>query len=163
MPTFHFDDHIEPVIVEIGDEKFQAMPGIPADDFPEFMATFAKIPPLLTKLKSTDQTESLTAYAEFLKISIDGLGLVMLPESIERIRERAGNKERPVDATLLANIFSKLAGYYISGGKEAEDKVGEGRTDDASASSPSSEESGGSSEDNSSSEPPPSTDGPTTT
>lgn len=163
MPTFDFEDHIEPVIVNIGEDEYRAMPGIPADDFPAFMQMFAQVPPLLDKLKSKDQAESLAAYSEFLRVSIEGLELVMLPESIERIKERTKSKERPIEATLLANVFSKLAGYYISGGKEAEDKVGEEGTGGDNASSPSSEASGGSSEDNSSSPEPPSTDGPTTT
>lgn len=185
MPTFQFEDHVEPVIVQIGDDEFTALPGIPANDFAEFMSVFGEIPPLVNKLRTPDvpaspaeydadgnvvkeavegtEGQQIAAYMEFINVSLRGLELVMTGDSIARIKERASNKERPIEASLLANVFSTLAGYYISGGKEDQAALGEGDTGDASASLPSSATTGGSSEDNSSSEAPLSIGGPTTT
>lgn len=167
MPTFEFHDHVEPVIVKIGDDEYRAMPGIPANDFAAFMEVFSLVPPLIDKLRTPDTEETkgaqMAAYLEFINVSMRGLDLVMQPESIERIKVRASDKERPIEATLLANVFSTLAAYYMSGGQESEEAQGAGPTVGGNELSPSSDTTGGSSEDSFSSEAPLSTDGTTTT
>ena len=169
MPIFEFDDHIEPVTIKLGDDKFEALPAIPADDFAAFMNVFRQIPPLVDALNNddgdaADKTErKFAAFEQFLAVSISGLELVMTQDGIDKIRERAKSKDRPIPATTLAAVFSRLAGFYMSGGKEAEDKETPRPTDDGSESLPSSASTGGSSEDNSFSADATSDSGPTTT
>jgi hypothetical protein len=201
MPVFEFEDKVEPVTVKIGDDEFHAMPGIPANDFKAFMDLFARIPPLIVKLRgggdddralpagsppeggalpsgegtepgaepgnalvpvseadqeavaaeaARRQEEQVQAYMDFIALSLEGLELVMQPESLARLNARASDKERPIEAATLANVFSTLAAFYVSGGRESEAAQGSGPTDAASASSPSSDTTGGSSEGNSS-------------
>lgn len=176
MPTFEFDNDLEPVTVMIGGERFDALPAIPADDFPKFMGIFAKIPPLLEDLKDADKSDGtdksdgertarrLAAFAEFIRVSIEGLQLVMTKAAIEQIQERAASgSANPISAQTLASVFSRLAGFYMSGGKEGEDEEDARPTGDDNASSPLSSTTGGSSEANSSSGDADSDSGPITT
>lgn len=173
MPIFEFDDHIEPVTIKIGVDTFEALPAIPADDFADFMNVFRKIPPLVDQLQAKDDDDTgnaternarkFAAYEEFLQISMDGLQLVLTPAGLDAIKERAKSKDRPIPITTLAAVFSRLAGFYMGGGKEAEDTEDVRPTEDGSESLPSSATTGGSSEDNSFSEDAVSDSGPTTT
>lgn len=54
MPTFEYDDYIEPVDVKIGGETYHAMPAVPATMTAEFMDLFGKVPPLIARLTAKD-------------------------------------------------------------------------------------------------------------
>ena len=105
------------------------------------------------------------AYRDFIRLSLDGLDMVMQPESLSRLQTAMSDKEKPIPAETLVEVFSTLAGYYISGGRESEEAQGSGPTEGGNELSPSSDTTGGSSADGSSAEsaPPNSPDGPTTT
>jgi len=164
MPIFEFDDHIDPVTIKIGNDTFEALPAIPADDFPKFMDVFRQIPPLVEKFSAEGSEDKLAAFEEFLTVSMSGLELVMTQTAIDAIRERAkSGSTNPIPATTLSAVFSKLAGSYMSGGKEAEDTDAPRPTEDGNASLPSSATTGGSSEANSFSGDATSDSGPTTT
>lgn len=207
MPTFKFDDDIEPVIVKLGDDEYRAMPAIPALMLDDFMDLFGQIPPLVERLTrkapaieaaesgspiiettvvgddappstapvpvggesaaAADSRDKLDAYRDFIRVSLEGLELVILPgDDYDRLKERLGSRERPVKPVLLANMFATLAAFYMSGDKrEDKESVGEGPTGGDNESSPSSDTTGGSSEANSSerSDSPNSNDGTTTT
>ena len=96
--------------------------------------------------------DKLAAYREFIDVSVRGLQFVLIDEDGERLMERANSKDRPLKPVLLASIFSKVAGYYLSGGKESETTQGAGPTADGSESLPSSDTTGGTSEASSSPE-----------
>lgn len=96
--------------------------------------------------------DKLAAYREFIDTSVKGLQFVLIPADGERLMARANDPERPLKPVLLATMFSKVAGYYLSGGKESEAEQGAGPTDDGSASLPSSDTTGGTSEASSSPE-----------
>lgn len=189
MTVLRFEVDIDPLYVELaitpadGPEvvhRFQAIPDLGAEQFEPFMAHFAKVPPLLDKIKEArgdtddetgkvgeggDLTAMFAAYREFIKVSLEGLDMVLLPADKERLEQLAADPTTMVPATKLATIYSGLVNHYMSGGKEAKEAVGEGPSDGASESPPSSDTTGGSSEGNSSTEPdsPNSEAGPTTT
>lgn len=96
--------------------------------------------------------DKLAAYREFIDTSVTGLQFVLVPADAERLMARANDPERPLKPILLATMFSKLAGYYLSGGSESEAQQGAGPTGDDSASSLSSDTTGGTSEASSSPE-----------
>lgn len=206
MPTFTFDDDIEPVIVKLGSEEYRAMPAIPALMLDDFMNLFGQIPPLVERLTrkpaaevaaesgpvieatvvgddnppppapggalaetaaAAETRDKLDAYRDFIRVSLEGLELVILPgNDYDRLKERLSSRERPVKPVMLANMFATLAAFYMSGDKrEDKESVGEGPSGGDNESSPSSDTTGGSSEANSSerSDSPNSNDGTTTT
>lgn len=72
MPTFKFDDTIEPVIVELGDESYRAMPAIPATMLDEFMDLFARIPPLVDRLTRKTPAEAAAESGNVIEATVVG-------------------------------------------------------------------------------------------
>lgn len=121
--------------------KMEALNALPDDEREAKIAA--------NKARTEDKA---AAYREFIDVSVRGLQFVLIDEDGERLMERANSKDRPLKPVLLASIFSKVAGYYLSGGKESETTQGAGPTADGSESLPSSDTTGGTSEASSSPE-----------
>lgn len=96
--------------------------------------------------------DKLSAYQEFVDLSIEGIQFLLVDEDAEKLMVRVSDKLNPIRPLLLTQVWTELAMFHLSGGKESEKAQGSGPTGDDSESSLSSDTTGGTSEASSSPE-----------
>jgi hypothetical protein len=98
-----------------GGSPLLAAPGIPATEYGKFMAIVTAVGKAVEPITG-DNTPDPDAVTEALdaivRLSLDGLEMVLTPTSLEEIRERVSSKERPLDVTTLSKMFQYLAAVY---------------------------------------------------
>ena len=88
------------ILFRIDDDVFEATPAVPADT----MISFAK------RFTVSDPTQMTVE--QQLNVFTDVLGDVLLPESMDRMRARMGDKANPVDLDQLDSIIQWLFEEY---------------------------------------------------
>lgn len=135
-----------PLTFLIDGEQYEAVPLLPADTFGSFMRVANTIsetvPTINDKNKSVE--EKTAATEQFIRLTLDGLGLILLPDSVARITERVSSRERPLDLPFIAELFGDLTSYYMGVKEEGEpeDEAEARPTGDGSDSPPSSDTTG---------------------
>lgn len=152
----------------IDGEEFSGIPAVPANAFGAFMeltSQIAKVGSRLNNDTEENRDNFNASMQEFIRLSLDGMEMVLQQESIDRIRGKVDSRENPIDVETLVEVFSWLAEMYSTRRKagQVEGTTDDPFTDDDSVSDTGSENTGGSSEDNSSAEEPTSTAGNPTT
>lgn len=88
----------KPVEFEIDDEKFDAVPALPADMMMEMTTEFATM----------DEGDP----AESIKAMLSVLEKFLLPDSFRRFRERMGDKTRPIEFPQVQEVIFWLLEQY---------------------------------------------------
>ena len=138
----------------IDGEEFAGIPAIPANAFGAFMELTVRISDVGGRL-NTSTEENKAAFndtmAEFIRLSLDGMEMVLTQDSIERIRGKVESRDNPIDVETLVEVFGWLAEMYATSRKDGQEEgtPDDPFTDDDSASDTGSVATGGSSEVNS--------------
>lgn len=142
-----------------------AAPGIPATEYGKFMevvTAVGKAVEPITGENTPTPDEVAKALDEIVRLSLNGLEMVLTATSLEEVRGRVSDKERPLDVTTLSKMFQYLAAVY-NGQDPGDDPEDLDAMDpppaDASDSPGSSAPTGTSSEDDTSTTEPTSDDG----
>lgn len=88
----------KPVEFEIDDEKFDAVPALPADTMMEMTTEFAA-------MDEGDPEESIKAMLAVLE-------KFLLPDSFRRFRARMGDKQRPIEFPQVQEVIFWLLEQY---------------------------------------------------
>ena len=98
-----------------GGAPLLAAPGIPASEYGKFMevvTAVGKAVEPITGDNTPTPEEVAKALDQIVSLSLNGLEMVLVPASLEEVRERISSKERPLDVTTLSQMFQYLAAVY---------------------------------------------------
>lgn len=124
------------------DAPYRAVPAIPATTAGDFMALTVRISEIAGKLSPPDDKkdnwtpptpqEVADAVNQIVSTALDGFEMVLLPDSLERMKLRVADKEQPLDTGDIMAVFGWLAKVYNGTDDDEDDSDPQPGADNAS-------------------------------
>ncbi len=113
-----------PVEFGLDGTTMQAVPALPADDFGKFSKITTNLTKIADSLKGEKDPDKVAELLDqFVRAALDGLGMILLDESLTIVSDRVSDRNKPLDVPNLVKIFMLLVKHYNQG--EDGDKPGE--------------------------------------
>lgn len=100
----------------LDDQRLDAVPALPADEFGEFTKITTRLTNISGKLKGeTDPDKVAQTLDEFIREALNGLGMILIEASLAIVTDRIRNRRKPLDVPNLVKVFMMLVGHYNKG------------------------------------------------